>query len=285
MSRRIGSRQIVANCSRPLVEVCRRGLADVDAIKIPTRFSEECELKTVLCGKPALVHGHSTKLSIGDDYFFQRLAPSRLRMLLRYSVLSYASLHLEVSQHNEVDVLGDEFQNRTKADLLELCVVHVDYFQRSVGLHQVGIENVSRTRGKKVCACSFDPIFLGEVVGRTDSVLVFDIAHALVTHGGSKAEAIDFLSELPRDRIAEIHVSGPYCHPVYGWVDAHLEPDIIVWDLLEEVLRRCDPSMLVLEYGGGQDSFEVPGLGQLDYPRNELDVLIQLLDTLASFAK
>ncbi len=101
--------------------------------------------------------------------------------------------------------------------------------------------------------------FIGEVLERSGAGLLLDVNNVYVNAQNHDFEPIDFLRQLPLDRVVEIHVAGHARSPSGLLIDTHgaavIEP---VSELLRWVLERTGPRPVLLE----RDN-EVPPLAEL----------------------
>jgi uncharacterized protein (UPF0276 family) len=95
-----------------------------------------------------------------------------------------------------------------------------------------------------------DPDFISEVLDATDTGLLLDIGHLMVTANWFETEPEALLARMPLDRLVEVHLSGP--RPLQGNTerldDVHDdvgEPEV---RLLRLVLEQAQPKAVVLEY-------------------------------------
>lgn len=91
-----------------------------------------------------------------------------------------------------------------------------------------------------------------ELIGRVAEVcdvgLLLDLSHFLITSLNTGVDAREELERLPLERVVEIHVSGMSRQSGVMW-DDHAEPaPAMVFELLEQALRRVRPRALTLEY-------------------------------------
>jgi uncharacterized protein len=96
-----------------------------------------------------------------------------------------------------------------------------------------------------------EPGFIREVVEEVDCGFLLDIGHLQVTSSWIGVEPLDILSELPLDRVREIHVTSPRRIAGDGWQrmdDSHHHLLSRDYDLLGAVLDRCEPAAVTLEY-------------------------------------
>ena len=89
---------------------------------------------------------------------------------------------------------------------------------------------------------------IGRVAERCDVGLLLDLSHFLITSLNTDVDARAELDRLPLERVVEIHVSGMSRQSGVMW-DDHAEPaPAMVFELLEQALRRARPRALTLEY-------------------------------------
>ena len=94
------------------------------------------------------------------------------------------------------------------------------------------------------------PDFIAASLEEFSLGLVLDLAHAWVSAVNLGLAVEDYISELPLDKVREIHLSRPFLHPRLA-VDAHQAPEAEDFDLLALTLKRLpDPDgvLIVLEY-------------------------------------
>jgi uncharacterized protein len=81
-----------------------------------------------------------------------------------------------------------------------------------------------------------------------DVGLLLDLSHFLITSLNTGVDARDELDRLPLERVVELHISGMSRQLGVMW-DDHAEPaPSMVFELLEQVLRRVRPRAVTLEY-------------------------------------
>ena len=81
--------------------------------------------------------------------------------------------------------------------------------------------------------------FINEVIKQADCLLHLDVNNVYVNSVNHRYDAIDFLDQLPVDRIAYIHIAGHYDEAEDLIVDTH-GADVIeqVWQILEHTYRK-----------------------------------------------
>jgi len=93
-----------------------------------------------------------------------------------------------------------------------------------------------------------EPEFIHEVLEQSGARLLLDVNNVYVNAQNHGFDALDFLREMPLDRVVEIHVAG-HTHSPWGMIiDSHGAPVIEpVHELLSWVLKRTGPLPVLLE--------------------------------------
>jgi uncharacterized protein (UPF0276 family) len=92
-----------------------------------------------------------------------------------------------------------------------------------------------------------EPALIAAVLGDTGAGLLLDLAHARVSASRLALPIETYLSQLPLERVRQLHISGPRMRDgvLFDAHEALLEED---YALLEWVLQRTQPLALTLEY-------------------------------------
>jgi len=92
-----------------------------------------------------------------------------------------------------------------------------------------------------------DPAFIAALLSETGAGLLLDLAHARVSASRLQLPIETYLSQLPLDRVRQLHISGPRMRDgvLFDAHEALLDDD---YALLEWVLQRAKPLALTLEY-------------------------------------
>ncbi len=101
-----------------------------------------------------------------------------------------------------------------------------------------------------------EPEFISEVLEATDTGLLLDIGHLLVTASWFEVQPEALLARMPLDRLVEVHLSGP-C-PLHGNTERLDDVHDVVGEcevrLLRLVLEQVQPKVVVLEYRRDTDA-------------------------------
>jgi uncharacterized protein (UPF0276 family) len=92
-----------------------------------------------------------------------------------------------------------------------------------------------------------EPAWISDVLARTGCGLLLDIGHARVAAAQLGVQAVDYLSQLPLERVTQIHLSGP--REKNGRLfDAHEPLQEEDYRLFDFILSISNPQVVTLEY-------------------------------------
>jgi uncharacterized protein (UPF0276 family) len=98
--------------------------------------------------------------------------------------------------------------------------------------------------------------FLTEVVERADCGILLDVNNIYVSSQNHGFDPLTYLSYVPADRVAQIHIAGHSKFEKYI-LDTHDHPVLDpVWDLYERAIARCGPTATLLEWDDNIPSFD-----------------------------
>ncbi len=90
--------------------------------------------------------------------------------------------------------------------------------------------------------------FVSEIVDRADCQLLLDVNNVYVNAFNHKYDAKHYISQLPLDRVAYIHMAGHEQVAPDLIIDTHGQPIIDpVYDLFEWTIKQMDPVPVLLE--------------------------------------
>jgi uncharacterized protein (UPF0276 family) len=240
--------KLAINYSNPAAELTLQGKMLVDAFKVPD-WPNLVEEAGAIC--PPAVH---FSLQAGSG----KLVETNWRLvdrLLANTATPYVNLHLEAHTHDYPGVpanIDDPYQSSLVFErLLQDINVVVDRY----GSDRVIAENIPyhgpNCEHLRPCV---QPAIICRLLEETGCGLLLDISHARISARSLGLTDKDYLSQLPTDRIREMHIAG--VHTLPDGLQDHLSMLEGDWSLLEWVLERIQrkewsrPWMLAFEYGG-----------------------------------
>jgi uncharacterized protein (UPF0276 family) len=191
---------------------------------------------------PLVMHGGG--LSIGSREPLNKTYLARLRALaerLQPSMISDHLCWIPAGSARGHDLRPLPY-NR---DTITRLVPRIDQVQQSLG-QRILLENIS------------DPItrtddqmpeweFVAQVAEATDSLILLDLNNIVSNSVWSGFVALEYIRQLPPERIWQIHLAPMMRRNEYDWdADASVAQDP-VWQLYQEVIRICGPVATMLE--------------------------------------
>lgn len=217
---------------------------------------------------PMLLHNALYQWSLTHrDGLEYKDAVNITRERLALSRSPWYSLHLGFSVE-EVNFFDEAMQAVSpllpRELVLERCVSRLNQLKELLPM-PILIENLDYNPTQAyeyVC----EPDFIQQVIQETDTWLLLDLAHARVSAYAFGIPVEDYISQLPLEKVRQIHLNRP------GWrnkrlIDAHLalaEEDYL---LFEQILERCQPWAVTLEYQQDPDRIQM----QITRLRKEID--------------
>ncbi len=198
---------------------------------------------------PMLLHNalYQWSLTHHDGLEHKDAAKVTLRRLA-LSRSPWYSLHLGFSAE-EVDFYDEAMQAISALQprdlVLQRCISRLKELKELLPV-PILIENLDYNPTQAyeyVC----EPAFIQEVVHESGTDLLLDLAHARVTAHAFDISVEDYINQLPLGKVRQIHLNRP------GWrdnrlVDAHLALAQEDYLLFEQILDRCQPWAVTLEY-------------------------------------
>ena len=234
------------------------------------------ELERVRADYPISVHG--VGLSLGTA------GPLDTRHLERLARVVERCEPLLVSEHLAWSIADGAYLNHLlplplTSESLAVMVEHVDAVQTRLR-RRLLVENPSSYL-RFADSSIPEPVFLAELVRRTDCHLLLDVNNLYVSSRNLAFDAVDYLDALPVDAIGEIHLAGHAVNDADGQpilIDDHGAPVAnAVWRLYALALDRFGPVPTLIEW-----DTNLPALGVLLGEAAEAE---RLLDRVAEGAR
>ena len=230
---------------RPEIALAIERREDITFVEITAEnFDLNRPLPAALMRLGVKIVPHGLSLSLGGA---ERVERKRVEFLAKLAVMTNAPL---VSEHIAfVRAGGREVGHllpvpRTR-EALDVLVENVNEAKRMLEM-PLALENISALVEWPKAEYS-EAEFVAEVLERTDSLLLLDIANLWANAHNFRRDALKELEKLPLDRLAYVHVGGGYERDgVYYDTHAHAAPQGVI-DLLEELCARAKPPGVMLE--------------------------------------
>lgn len=187
---------------------------------------------------------HGLNLSLGSAEGLDLAYVAKIQALVERLNPPWWSEHIAHTRTDGIDIghLSPLPRNREALEVLCRNVAEVRKFI-PVPLILENITTVMEFPGNEYS----EGEFLAELVERTDCGLLLDVTNLYTNSINFKRDPIQELERIPLDRVVQLHFVGGH------WegdllIDSHGYPTMPeVWDLLEEVIKRCSVKGAILE--------------------------------------
>lgn len=251
-------------------------ISKIDCIKVPVS-KEQCRMLdskqslmyfTSTSPLPIIFHGFGgIDVSIANKDFQKHVNCDQVNYILELTQSPHLSFH-------------SYGKNQNREEAKKIMTDNIMFLKENFPQMRLLLENHdANVSGGYTIDFYTEPEFLKEIIYGNDIYFLLDISHAYTTakYRGERVE--DYLKNLPLDRIKEIHFNG--------WVEkgnlisSHSICTEKGYEILEDVLKKCKPDVLTIEYGQENDvhGFGVPCFtNQKDNVRINNEIVKQIMD-------
>ncbi len=243
---------IAAPATKDVLALLRRGELEVDGLMVPQSLGSMATLlRSDFPELPLYAH---LSASLSDPSPLPGSITDPIVEFVRLAETQWVSAHLgyncsQVVRGEECVAPAARARRYVPAAARRTIVANVKLLRSLLG-RSITLENLAAVgRGKVQPACEFvcEPGFIRQVLEATDCGFLLDIAHARVSAAHMGMDVSEYLEQLPLDRVAELHISGP--GQIDGTLsDVHGTLTIEDFEVLDWVLSRCRPRLVTLEY-------------------------------------
>jgi uncharacterized protein len=199
---------------------------------------------------PIVMHGVS--LSIGSTDPLDRQYLSELRALRDRVQARWVSDHLcwtGVAGKNTHDLLPMPYTEEALAHVVERTRAVQDFLGTPLALENPS--SYAQFAGDSMSEWEF----LGRLAEEADCALLLDVNNVYVSSKNHGFDPLEYLNEIPFDRVVQCHVAGHTDHGTHI-IDSHIGPVIDpVWELLGVAHRRASGVSVLLEWDAEIPSF------------------------------
>jgi len=200
---------------------------------------------------PVTCHGLSLSLGSSEELDWDFIRD--LKKFLDENRVSIYSEHLSYTKSRNAhlyDLLPIPFRKDAVDHVVDRIRQVQDFLERPLA-----IENVSYYT--PVAAEMEEAEFVTEILERADCKLLLDVNNVYVNAFNHQYDAKDFISTLPLNRVAYIHMAGHQQVEPDLIIDTHGQPIIDpVYELFEWTIQRMDPVPVLLERDYNFDELE-----------------------------
>lgn len=243
--------KIACNYYPEVIELIKDNKIDIDYIKFPAltyqmEVFEDLTLKrftdlmrNINDYRPVLLHGlNPTFHNITSKDFIKKVDLDVVKEVLEISNSPGISLHLAGID----DTLS-------RKEIIDIVCSNVKYLKENIdGIEFISLENVPNYRQYGMCVYAD---FISEVIYKSGADFLLDISHAYTAAIDLNKDIDLYINALPLDKVIEIHING--------WITnkngtmCHTKINEHGYRILENVLTKCRPQYLTIEYGRNND--------------------------------
>ncbi len=245
------------NYSPQAEEALAAGLIDIDLFKC----SDQNLIKQAQRLKPVYVH---LPLDVAKKDF----SPDwkNIEAMKNETNTRFVNMHLSATSADFPDIPITSVLTEHRSVIMDKAVQDAAEFAKRFGADNVILENdpyhAEARESFHLLRPSAEPSVISEVMRQTRCGLLLDLDHARVSAHYMRMSLEDYVSQLPIDRLQELHMTGTRPHAQEGWLESHHEMRSEDWKIFDWALGKIKngswpkPHIYAFEYGGIGKKFE-----------------------------
>jgi len=247
---------LAINYSPSAARLLASGEIEIDYFKIPNWDWIVEEARRL---KPVAVH---FTLEAGNNSLAQ-VDWEKVGQLAQSTATPYINLHLDARQYYYPDLSVDTTRPAEVERVYKIILSDVLRAVKHFGPERVIIENspYQGLDGNTMFLC-VEAGLITRLIKETGCGLLLDLSHAIITAKFLAMEPDEYISQLPVQKVKEMHFAGIHRHQTTGLMMDHLSIQAEDWHWLDWALScirsgvwNC-PWLLAFEYGGVGEPFE-----------------------------
>jgi uncharacterized protein len=223
---------------------------------------------------------------LGHRELQQRFNAQTVMKVLECTKPTYLSTHLEA----RIDFFPElrEYQHHNHPEVQKVLKSHflkaISEVKAQIKIPLV-LENFPYYTWWRNFRWGSEPQFIREICLESDCGFLLDIAHARCSAWHMRRDVMDYIQELPLDRLREIHLGGVCERPEEGLRDTHTALTEADYELVKILLAKTHPETITIEYGGMPD--QLLNMHQQYEPinRNSPEELEQMITRIKAIIK
>ncbi|MEC9487944.1 MAG: DUF692 family multinuclear iron-containing protein [Halanaerobium sp.] len=239
--------ELACNYSPQLIELLRAKEVDIDYIKLALYEGYYDGFENDSGLKPVLLHGINPGL------------PERVG-IASYAGMNWQKVQDVISKYQSphlavhLDCRREDWGNAKpgREAVIARLIAGARAWSENISVPFL-VENIpfsSYYEQRGTFSYTVEPEVISRVCAEAGIDLLLDLAHARVTAWYRGEPVQDYLTQLPLDKVKEIHLSAPVMTEDTGFRDRHLEMTEFDYQLLKWILKETSPRIITLEYGG-----------------------------------
>lgn len=234
------------NYSDELMFLINQQQVDVDVVKMGY-FGPFVDLHdNIAQTKDLLIHGFGWHEHIGMVDPVHNNDWALINKVMKAYKNDYLAVHFSVY---EQDMIGKSDPKKVLEEGLKTFIKHSDV--------PVMIENMDHNpMYNRLCVMreAVEPKLITEMCEKYNLKLLLDTAHASVSAWHLNMDVYDYMSQMPLERVQEVHLVGTQLTEDQGLKDMHTPLKEHDYQLMDWLMERMTPEIITLEYGWpGQD--------------------------------
>lgn len=233
--------RFAVNYSTNAAKLVKAGKIDCHLFKCP---DWDGLLRAALAVKPVYLH---LDITLGSGQL-DKLDYDLLRGLLKETGTPHVNCHLggrpELDPNSKADTIK----------LVKLWVRELEILKREFAGWQIISENLPFEPSNPELLLASRADLISKAITETDTGLLLDLSHARITADSTKTDYQRYITELPLDRLSEVHITG--LRRYHGLLEDHFEMRTEDWQSAEWVAEQIklgiwrQPEIVAFEYGG-----------------------------------
>jgi uncharacterized protein (UPF0276 family) len=242
------------NYSTQAAELLDAGAIQVDRYKV-TEWPEM--IAAASRQRPVYVH-FPLMAGRGD---IERTGWQKIADTLAVTGTPYVNMHLAPRASDFADMPLETTSPARTRELLHAMQRDINRLAARFGREKVILENANWDPNYEIPRPVIEPDSIARIVNDTGCLLLLDLAHARMAAAYLAQSVRDYISRLPLNRLAELHIAGTLYDASEARLVDHFPMTEDDWSLAEwalDCIRRGDwqrPWLVALEYGGTGPSF------------------------------
>lgn len=210
------------------------------------------------------ITAHGLSLSIGSPEELDWNFLKQVKQFLKDYNIKVYSEHLSYSKCNNAhlyDLLPIPFRHDVVKHIAERIKQVQDYLERKITMEIVSYYT-------PVAAEISELEFINSIIAESGCNLLLDVNNIYVNAFNHKYDAVDFINNLPLDKVSYIHMAGHENISDDLIIDTHGQPIIDpVYNLFEYTINKLEKPVPVLL----ERDFNIPEFDELAFEMNELE--------------